>query len=307
VDHAYSQPLIEIQQELDFGTLAVAGNTLVSQLTYPQSGNNISINGQFVLIANGTPGRYRFTGFPAFTTLNISLADTTLTAGNLGISEDLNIDSYDFTDPTTNAQGEAEMSLGARLSTSGNGASYADAQYTGTTLLRASYWQPLANSFVTNTRIVQIVTELRSSLTINEVQPLHFGTLFARSSSTSQASLSLSPTGNYSISEPGDSRLVSLTNPDQGVLRVSGAAPNYSLTVSPQISDILLEHTETPGSAPHFILSAMLTSPDGTGTSDANGELLISIGGTLKTELTVSPVVYPSGQYEGTYQLTVSY
>jgi len=258
--HALSQPLIETQRDLDFGTQAVAANTLVSQLIFPQSGNNITITGQFVLIANGTTGRYRFTGFPASTELDINLTNTTLSTAIPGVSEQLTVDNYSFSIPTTNAQGEADMSLGARLTTSGNGAPYADAPYTGTTVLSVRYWQPLVNSFVTNTRIIDITTELRSSLTINEEQALHFGTLVARSSNSDQAVLSLSPTGSYSISEPGNSRLVSLSNPDQGVLRVSGAAPNYSLTVSPQAADILLEHTESPNSAPHFILSALLTS-----------------------------------------------
>ena len=304
---ALSQPLIEEQQRLNFGTLAIAANATVSRFTYPRTGSNLSIEGQFVLIASGTPGRYSFTGFPAYTTLSVDLGTTTLTAGGIGITEPLTVDNYDFAELTTDALGEAELSLGARLETTGNGGSYEDSPYSGTTVLRVDYWQPDVKGYVSNSKTIDLQTELRSTLTIDQEQQLNFGTLFARSSNTSQAVLTLSPSGSYTITEPDNSRLVSLVKPDQGVLRVSGAASNYSLTVSPQATDVLLEHTESPGSAPHFILSDLLTSPDGTGITDANGELLIKIGGTLKTELTASPEIYPSGQYEGTYQLTVSY
>jgi hypothetical protein len=119
--------------------------------------------------------------------------------------------------------------------------------------------------------------------------------------------LTLLPSGSYTIAEPGDSRLVSLVKPNLGIIRVSGAAPNYSLSITPQVADVLLEHTVSPGTSPHIILSTLVTSPNQNGTVDANGELLIKIGGTLKTELTALPEIYPAGNYEGTYQLTVSY
>lgn len=304
---AISQPLIEEEQRLNFGVLAVSSNASTSRFTYPSTGSNLSIEGQFVLIASGAPGRYRFTGFPAYTTLSVSLGTTTLTAGGTGIPEPLTVDNYDFVDLNTDAQGEAELLLGARLGTTGNGGSYVDAPYVGTAVLRVDYWQPEVSGYVFNTKSIDIESELSSTLTIDEEQQLNFGTLFARSSTTEQAVLILSPSGSYTISEPGNTRLVSLAKPDEGVFRVSGAAPNYRLNITPQVADVLLEHTVTPGSAPHLILSDLITSPDGTGISDASGDLLISIGGTLKTELTASPEVYPSGQYEGTYQLTVSY
>jgi hypothetical protein len=301
---AVSAPLIEEQQRLNFGILAVADNTIVSRFTYPRTGLNINIQGRFVLISNGSPGRYQFSGFPANTTLTVSLTNTTLSPS--GISESLSVDNYDFGTLFTDAQGDAELTLGGRLNTSGNSGSYADAAYSGSTTLRVDYWQPDVQAFVFNTQLIDLEVELSSTLAINQDQQLNFGTLFARSSNTGQAVLTLSPSGSYTISEPENSRLVSIVKPKQGILRVSGAAPNYSLTITPQAGDVLLEHTSN-GSAPHFILSALVTSPDLTGRTDANGELLIKIGGTLKTELTASPEIYPSGQYEGIYQLTVSY
>ena len=304
---AVAQALIDEQQRLDFGTLAIPTNSTVSRLTYPRTDTNLSIEGQFVLIDKGSTGQYRFTGFPSNTTLDVSLSTATLNANGIGVTEPLSVDNYDFTQLRTNSLGEAELTLGARLNTSGNGSSYEDSSYSGTAVLRVDYWQPDVSAYVFNTEIISLETELSSTLNIYEEQQLDFGTLFARSSNTSQAEMTLSPSGSYSITEPENSRLVSLVKPEQGILRVSGAASNYSLTVTPQVADVFLEHTENPGSAPHFILSDLLASPDGTGKTDENGELLIRLGGTLKTELTASPTNYPSGLYEGTYELTVSY
>lgn len=76
---AIAQPLIEEQQRLNFGILAIASNASVSRFNYPRTGRNINVGGQFALISSGSPGLYRFTGFPAFTPLDVSLNNTTLT------------------------------------------------------------------------------------------------------------------------------------------------------------------------------------------------------------------------------------
>ena len=304
---ASSQPLIEELERLNFGTLAISANTSVSRFTLPQTGNNAQIEGQFVFVNAGSPGSYRLSGFPAFTPLSVTLNDATLTVAEVGISEILAVDNYDASQPTTDAQGNAEVSVGARLNTSGNGNAYEDASYTGNATMRIEYWQPEENAFVFNSRLIDIETELRSTVALNEEQELNFGTLFARTSSTVQAEFKLTPMGTYTITEPEESRLVVLVNPEQGVIKVSGAAPFNNLTITPQLADVLLRHAEFPETAPHLILSGMVTSPNETGRVDANGELLISIGGTLTTELTESPVVYPAGVYEGIYGLTVSY
>lgn len=302
-----SAPLIEEQQSLDFGTLAVTANASVSRFTYPYTDNNLNIEGQLVLVQRGRPGHYSFSGFPANTPLTVSVTSTTLSAGGTGTPELLTIDDFSFAELTTNAQGEAELWLGGRLSTSGNGGDYVDAAYSGSTQLRVDYWQPAVSDYVFNTLIIDIDAAMQSTLSLTEQQPLDFGTLFARTSTTAQATLSLSPSGTYSVSEPDGSRLVSITKPQPAIVLVSGAAPSYNMTITPQAGDVLLQHTVSPGSSPHFILSDLITSPDGIGRTDENGELLINIGGTLKIEQTPSVEVYPAGVYEGTYQLTVSY
>ena len=46
------------------------------------------------------------------------------------------MENYDYAELTTDTQGTAELSLGARLTTTGNAGSYVDAPYGGTTVLR---------------------------------------------------------------------------------------------------------------------------------------------------------------------------
>lgn len=305
--NAVAQPLVEQQQGIDFGTLAVTANASVSRLEMSSNGVYVKVEGQFVLIASGSPGHFQFSGFPPYTTLDISVNNAVVTADGVGVTEQFIVDQFVHAEVTTDVDGRAEMELGARLNTTGSGNSYADSVYSGTTVMRIEYWHPDIRQQVQNTSIVDLQLRQISTLTISQEQSLSFGTLFARSAITEQAAFSLSPTGSYIVSEPGSTRMVSLVQPENGVLLVSGAAANYTLTISPQTEDVLLSHVSNPSGAPRFILSDLVSSPSGSGVTDVNGELLIQVGGTLKTELTQTPEVYPSGLYEGVYQLTVSY
>jgi len=306
-ESASAAPVIEELQPLSFGTLAITANSSVSQFTYPGSGRNPSVDGQIAVVSAGVPGSYRLSGFPSFSQLSVSIDAANLIASGVGINETLVVDNYDVDNLSTDAFGDAEIALGAILSTSGNGNPYVDTTYNGSATMRVEYWQPDVNAYVFNSLIINIETELRSTVTLSEEQELQFGTLFARTSSTDQASISVATSGRYSIVEEGDSRLVAIEGPEPGIIRVSGAAPFYELTITPQITDVLLTHSDTPSIAPHFILSNLTTDPVGIGRVDENGELTITIGGALKTEVTSQPEVYPDGEYEGMFELTVSY
>ncbi|MFK7889633.1 MAG: hypothetical protein AB8B63_02365, partial [Granulosicoccus sp.] len=258
---------------MSFGTLAIPSNSSVSRFTVPRTGRNLRIEGQFVWITAASPGRYSFSRFPPFTRLSVSLDIATLTTGASNFPEPLTVDSYDFDNITTDANGDAELSLGARLNTSGDGDAYVDAPYSGSTTLRVEYWQPEANAFVFNSKTIDLDVELRSTISLVEDQPLSFGTLFARTSTTDKAALVLSPTGSYTVDEPSGSRLVVLAKPEQANIRITGASPFYQLTITPQMADSFLKHTEYPEIAPHFILNSLVTSTGDTTTTDANGEL----------------------------------
>ena len=307
----FSPPLaadvfVDELERLDFGTMAIPANNSVSELVLPRSGLGISIEGDIVPIEPATSGRYRLSGFPPNTSVDVTLDDTDLTAES-GLTEPLAIDQYDFNDVFTSDAGEAELQLGARLQTSGTGNPHEDDLYTGATIISFEYWEPDAQQFVTSSEVIELETEVRTSLNLEEVQGLHFGTLFARTGPGDQASMTLGPDGSLDINNPGNSRLVLLTDPEVGVVQVSGAAANFSLTIVGESNPVLLQNTDNPGSAPHFILDPLVTAPENSGTTDTEGFLEVRVGGTLTTEATSTVRVYPDGIYEGTYELTISY
>jgi len=302
-----AQPEIEELIVLNFGTLAITGNDSVSTLELPRSGRNLSVSGSLVIVEVGTPGRYLLTGFPPNTNIDIDLSDATLSAGGTGIPELLDVDRYDASSVFTNELGEAEMQLGASFSTSGNGGSYEDAPYSGGSQMRLTYWEPDVGDYVTDIENITFSGEIRSSLVLEELQGLSFGTLFARATPDDQASIRLFPDGRIEVTDAGDARIVSLSEPLPGVLLVRGAAPNRSLSVDIQSGDVLLRYVQEPGSL-HFVLNGLETSPSSSGVTNEAGELEIKVGGTLSTQLTTTEErIYPDGTYEGTYEVLISY
>ncbi len=299
--------LIEEVAPLDFGTLAITANDTVSTFTFPYTGTNLVSEGNIVLVVQGVPGRYALSGFPADTNIAVEADDTNLTAGGTGISEPLVISDYDFNDLRTNSLGEAELRMGGTLSTSSNGVSYEDALYSGTTQLRFRYWQPAVGEYVVNSKNIELRSALNTSLEVEEVQVMSFGTLYARTTADDQASITMAPDGSLSIASPGNSRIVSLSAVSPGVLRVTGAVAFYGLTVEPDPGSVLVKHRDNPDGGPHFILSGLSSDPQGIGRTDENGMLEIQVGATLTTQDTTETVIYPAGVYEGTYQMTLSY
>lgn len=297
---------IEELSVFDFGTIAITGNGSVSVLEFPRSGRNLNVIGDIVVVAVGQPGRYRLTGFPPNTNIDVEIDDITLSAGGTGIPELLSVGSYDTGSVRTNELGEVEFQLGASFSTSGNGGSYEDAPYSGNAQLRFHYWEPSLSDYVTVSENVTFAGEVRSSFELTEADRLNFGVLYAVGTPDDQASLRLFPDGRRDVTNAGNARIVSLTQPTPGVVAVSGAAPFRELDITVSATDVLLRHTQAPA-GPHFILNAMATLPDQSGRTDEFGALEIRVGGTLNTQITATEVVYPAGTYEGTYTITVSY
>lgn len=298
---------IEELTPLNFGTLAITGNDSVSTLEFPRSGRNLRISGQLVLVASGEPGLFRLTGFPANTGIEIEIDNASMTAGGTGVPEALAVHSYDSPDVRTNEFGEAEFQLGASFSTSGEEGEYQDAPYSGSAQMRLYFWEPGVGDYVRVSNTIEFRGEVRSSFALEEASSMHFGTLFANAVEGKQASIRLFPDGRLDIKKEGDARILSLAPPRPAVLVVSGAAPNRSLSIEASKGEIEMRHTRNPA-GPHFILSDIETSPDGSGRTDEAGELEIRVGATLKTQKDLSgSVVYPAGTYEATYSVTVSY
>lgn len=306
VHPVFAQPMIDPLVNPSFGVMAITANNTVSSVEVPASGRNQAASGNVAIIESGQPGRYRLSGFPALTNIDVEVDEASLTAGGTGIPEPLLVNAYETTSVRTNELGEAEFQLGARFSTSGNSGSYEDALYKGEEKMRLHFWAPEAGEYVTVSENITLEGEVRSSFALDEKQPLQFGTLFARATSGHQASMRLFPDGRVSIANPGNAKIVSLSVPAQAVLLVSGAAPYRMLSIAIEQTEIELRHVGNPTGL-HFILSDLETAPESSGRTDDTGQLEIAVGGILSTQLTPTEQVYPAGAYEATYSVTVSY
>lgn len=297
---------VEELEPFQFGVLAIPSNSDVSVIELPRSGRNIVVTGSIVVVSSGVPGRYLLSGFPENTPIEVSANDTELLYAGAGGSERLKIVQYDAADVVTNNQGEAEIQLGASLQTTGNANFYEDGPYLSSTQLLLTYWESSIGEYVTRGFNIDIESEIRTGFSFEESKVMSFGTVFARATADDQAEFRLEPGGKFSLINRGDARFVSLSDPQPAVLTVSGAAPNRKLTIDLPEADILLRNTEE-SSAPYFILNQFVSAPSGAGRTDEEGILEIKLGGTLSTQLTSEAVVYPMGNYEATYDITVSY
>ena len=122
-------------------------------------------------------------------------------------------------------------------------------------------------------------------------------------------------TANYTVSVVVDNAFtmtettpVSFGTP--GVVTITGAPPFTAMTIT-VLTAVTLQNPATVGEAT-FTADLDATGLGYSLTTDAAGELVIQIGGTLTTEVAGMDEngiakVYTDGTYIGTYSLTVSY
>lgn len=120
------------QQQLNFGTFAIADNSVISSLIIPYNGQTPSISGGIAFISPGNPGIYRLESFPANTALIISVTGSNLIyLGYHPTAEPLQMNAFTHPTLTTDSLGEALIELGATVNTTGSGVPYLDGPYTG--------------------------------------------------------------------------------------------------------------------------------------------------------------------------------
>lgn len=296
-------PDVTAEVPLDFGTLAVKNNATVGTLSV-STGGALTYSEQIAPIGGAVQGEYRLSGFPPGVLLELEWDDVNLSAGGGGLPEFLQVTGY--TNPTlvSDESGAALVPLGATLRTNGSGVMYVDAPYSGTTQVRVRYWSEVDGGYLTHFDSVTFSARVQSALTLLEDQALSFGTVAAWAESGNSATLTLAPNGALEASSAGDARLTPLGGAQVGVIRLTGAAPSHSVTITPEAGSIFLTH-EIPGDIARFIVRDFVTSPAGSGFTDASGELEIRVGATLETEQVDKP--YENGTYSGEYSLTVSY
>ncbi|MFC1750716.1 DUF4402 domain-containing protein [Pseudomonadota bacterium] len=302
---ANAAPDITADVPLDFGLVAVKNNDSVSTLSISHGGA-VTFVGDVIPIGGAMRGEYNLTGFPANVMLDFTWIDGTLSAGGLGLPELLQVTDYENPVTMSDTNGEASVPVGASLKTNGSSVMYGDATYTGDITVRVRYWSPPDVDYLIFQDTVVFTAELQSSINLIEDQVLTLGSVAAYTDPVLTATMVLGTDGKISsIVNAGTARITTLGGALAGVVRVSGAAPNYGVTITPEAGSIFLTHT-LPGDLARFIVKDFVTSPTNPdGRTDSNGDLVIKIGATLETEATSK--IYENGTYNGTYDLTVSY
>ena len=127
----YSKSFAAITEEqpLSFGSFAIGKNDAVSTLKIPHASGIPTATYKMFPLTRGQPGIFRLTAYPAFSPLMINITNFQL---NLGASPILYIEDFTFDPVNTNAAGEAILTIGATLKTSGLGGNYGDGNYSGT-------------------------------------------------------------------------------------------------------------------------------------------------------------------------------
>jgi len=171
----------------------------------------------------------------------------------------------------------------------------------------------------TNTENYTVSVTVDNAFTMTETTPVSFGTISALSGVTNSAVLTLNgQTGVGVVVNPTDAggaplaHIIVITDGTPGVVTITGAPPSTTMTITNPTA-VTLDNPATTGEATfsadmnatglgylvtgHHVL---LTHP-----TDAAGELVIQIGGTLTTQQTAN--LYTDGTYTGTYSLVVAY
>lgn len=302
---ARAAPAVTAEAPFDFGTVAVKSNAAQSTLRLTSAGA-VSSTGDMIPIGGAVRGQFRLSGFPAGVLLELEWDNATLSAGGGGLPEYFQVTNYENPTLLSDAQGEALVPVGATLRTSGSGAMYVDAPYSGSTQVRVRYWSQQAGGYLTHYDLVTISARQQSALNVTQLQPLSFGTVAAFTDAGVAATMTLGTNGSLNVANAGSARLAPLGGAQVGLVRVTGAAPNYAVTITPEAGNRFLTHVTEGLNAARFVVKNFVVSPSSPGArTDGAGELQITVGATLETEVTNK--AFMNGNYSGTYSLTVSY
>ncbi len=298
----FAAPEIVTLQRLDFGVLAIRSNTTPSALTLSPIGTTTYDN--FVVISAPAPGRYRLTGYPAFTDISISMVASPVINISGAPGETLTVTTA-VTRPLTvrtDINGRVEFDLGASLTTSGN--PYQDGVYAGQAGLTLNF--EVAGEPQFTNHAIDVDVALRTTLALTELEQLAFGKLVAFSSETDQASLKLEPNGQITLTNAGNAKIVRFGNESLAIFKVTSGATYTPVTITLPASTVYLTHQSQSADVARFEVVDFVSLPASANAKlDANGALEFRIGATLKTEST--PKRFQDGVYTGSYLIDVTY
>ncbi|MDP2787756.1 MAG: DUF4402 domain-containing protein [Pseudomonadota bacterium] len=302
---AFAAPQIVMLQRLDFGVLAIRANAVASALTLSPLGAT-SYGSAFVSIAAAVPGRYRLTGYPAFTDISVSMSASPINLASGVLGETLTV-STAVTNPLvlhTDVNGQVDFNLGATLTTSGSSVLYPDGVYVGHPGLTLNFNVAGVPQFTNHQIDVDVV--LRTSLVLTEMEQLSFGKLAVFSSATDQATLKLEPNRQVTIVNAGSAKIVRFGNETPGVFKVTTGAAYAPVTITLPATTIYLTHQSLSPDVARLLATDFVSLPTSANAKlDANGTMEFRLGATLRTEQTAKR--YQDGLYSGSYLLDVEY
>jgi hypothetical protein len=302
---AVAAPDIVTLRRLDFGVLAIRTNTAPFVFSLSPLGL-ATYDSTFVQVAASTPGRYRLTGYPAFTdiTLTISSSPVSLVSGLP--AETLTV-SNAITQPLTlrtNVNGQVEFDLGANLATSGNSAAYLDGVYLGLAGLTLNFDVAGVPQFTNHA--IEVDAVLRTTLSLTELEQLTFGKLAVFSSASDEARLKLAPNGQVTLTNAGNAKIIRFGNETPGVFKVTTGASYSAVNITLPTSPIYLTHQSLSPDVARFLVTDFVSLPLSSNAKlDATGALEFRLGATLRTEQTAKR--YQDGVYTGSYLIDVEY
>lgn len=115
---------IQVNQQLNFGRIAITSNASVSTTTVRRNGSQQSTN-KILVVQGGTPAILQLSNFPAYTIMNLSSNVPVSSAMGYGGTQQFTITALDM--PSTvkaDITGQATLTIGGTLATSGLGGVY---------------------------------------------------------------------------------------------------------------------------------------------------------------------------------------
>jgi hypothetical protein len=164
----------------------------------------------------------------------------------------------------------------------------------------------------TNTESYTVSVVVDNAFTMTETTPVSFGTISAFADGTDTAVLTLN--GQTGVGVVTDvigtaASIIVITAGTPGVITITSAPPSTAMTITDP-SPVTLGNPATTGEA-EFTADMNAVGLGYVNTTDAAGELVIQIGGTLTTEAVAMATLplksYTDGTYTGSYSLVVSY
>lgn len=285
--------------------LAIRANTVPNVFTLSPLGLT-TYGSAFLQITTATPGRYRLTGYPAFTDITLTMTASPVSVASGVPAETLTVATA-ITQPLTlrtDVNGQVEFDLGANLVTSGNSAPYLDGVYLGLAGLTFNFNVAGVPQFTNHA--IEVDAVLRTMLDLAEIEPLSFGKLVVFSSATDEARLKLDPNGQVTLTNAGNAKIIRFGNETPGVFKVTTGAPYSAVNITLPTSTIYLTHQSQSADVARFLVTDFVSQPlSANAKLDANGALEFRVGATLRTEQIAKR--YQDGLYTGSFLIDVEY